>query len=619
VRSVRTTELDKEIKRGGEGTIRLLRGEPERLAKVLHQPRSERLQKIEAMIVDPRTQLRELCAWPDGPVIDERGRCLGFTMRRAPGVEWFLLAGIGSRSQLPWTIDYRFLVGCSANLARAIATLHAQGIVVGDINESLPLVAQDGKVTLIDCDSFQFEAGGQLFTCDVAKPEYLPPELQGSASVRSIRRQKQHDLFGLAVLIFQMLMLDRHPFSGVPVSGDLPVIEECIRRKMYAYARPTGARGLRPPPRTLPLEALGAECMALFDAAFAGGERPSASNWVAVLDRLMGSLRRCSLDPAHWSRLTQCPLCDVEGESQREIFARALRVGEEIAFIAAAEIDRLWRAVESVAPPSEPAALPASWVGRMRSPRETWRKIAPWVQGISVLAAAVILYAQSAAGILIFVGLIAAVIAANLGREKRAAASRLFKEAVRRRDDLVGQWKRAASGEPFAQVRSHLTTARERLRSLPEAYRVAFRAAEKSRRDDQMQEYLARQRLDRASIKGIGRGRVAALRSFGIETAADVTRQAILAVPGFGDVLIKSLLTFRATVERGFVFDPTQPVNPRKISEINHDFRSKQGILVSTLAAGPASLAEAARQCAADCEQLKLEIQRAIAAAQEAR
>lgn len=618
MRSFRSTELDREIKRGGEGAIRLLRGEPGLLAKVLHQPNGERRRKIEAMIADPRTRLREFCAWPSAPLIDDRGRLLGFTMRRAPGVEWFLLAGIGSRLQVRPTADYRFLVACSANLARAIAALHAEGIVVGDINESLALVAEDGKVTLIDCDSFQYEARGQLFTCDVAKPEYLPPELQGDRSVRGIRRQKQHDLFGLAVLIFEMLMLGRHPFSGVPVSGELPEIQECIRRKMYAYARPLGTRGLRPPPYTIPLEALGTECVALFDATFGSGERPAAATWVAALDRLMQSLRRCSVNPAHWFGLRACPLCVIEAESGHEVFVSSSRVEEGVAFIGVLEIDVLWRAIETVRSPLEPPALRASWTGPIYNSGEAWRKIGPWLQGLGVLLAAVVLCAQTGAGILIIVGLVAAVLAANIGRDKRTAGRHRFKEAVRRRDDLVAQRERAASGELFSQIRFRLVTARDELRSLPEAYRAARREAENSRRNDQMQEHLAKHRLDRASIKGIGRGRVTTLRSFGIETAADVTRSAVLAVPGFGPSLTQAVMMFRSAVERGFLFDPKQPVSPTKIGKINQEFRSRQAKLTTALQSGPVDLAEAARQCAADCERLELEIERAVATAREA-
>ena len=570
------------------------------------------------MIADSRTRLREFCAWPSAPLVDDRGRLLGFTMRRVVGVEWFSLTGIGSRLQVRPAADYRFLVGCSANLARAIASLHAEGIVVGDVNESLPLVAENGKVTLIDCDSFQFEANGQLFTCNVAKPEYLPPELQGSQGVRGIRREKRHDLFGLAVLVFEMLMLGRHPFSGVPVSGELPEIQESIRRKMYAYARPSGIRGLLPPPGTLPIEALGAECVALFDAAFGSGERPAAASWAAALDRLMQSLRRCSVNPAHWFDLKSCPLCAIEAQSGREIFVHRSRVREVFEFIGAPEIDALWRAIEAVRPPPQADALRASWTGPLQNSGQTWRGIARWVPAGGVLLAAVVLCAQTGVAVFIIVGLIGAVLAANVGGTKRAAANRRFKEMVQRRDELVAQWKRAASRELFAQVRSRLMSARDELRSIPEAYRIARREAENSRRNDQMQEYLAKHRIERASIRGIRRGRAATLRSFGIETAADVTTSAVLAVPGFGPALTQSLVAYRASVERGFVFDPKQPVSASKIGKIDQEFRSRQARLIAALKSGLAELTATARQCAVDCERLAAEIDRAVFAAREA-
>jgi DNA-binding helix-hairpin-helix protein with protein kinase domain len=126
-----------------------------------------------------------------------------------------------------------------------------------------------------------------------------------------------------------------------------------------------------------------------------------------------------------------------------------------------------------------------------------------------------------------------------------------------------------------------------------------------------MHEHLAKHRLDRASIKGIGRGRVATPRSFGIETLANVTRPAVLAVPGFGPALTQSLMAFRASIERVFVFDPQQPVSPIKIGKIDQEFRSRQAKLTAMLRAGPADLAAAARQCAADRERLEVDIERA--------
>jgi DNA-binding helix-hairpin-helix protein with protein kinase domain len=129
-----------------------------------------------------------------------------------------------------------------------------------------------------------------------------------------------------------------------------------------------------------------------------------------------------------------------------------------------------------------------------------------------------------------------------------------------------------------------------------------------------MHEHLAKHRLDRASIKGIGCGRVVTLRSFGIDTLADVTRPVVLAVSGVGPALTQSLMAFRASIERVFVFDPQQPVSPIKIGKIDQEFRK----LTAMLRAGPADLAATARQCAADRERLEVDIERAIGAARVA-
>src|SRR5205814_7863741 len=76
------------------------------------------------------------------------------------------------------------------------------------LHDALPIFA------LIDCDSFEITDGKTVFPCMVGVPTYTPPELQGQ-SFQGVRRTKQHDAFGLAVLIFHMLFLGRHPFAGI--------------------------------------------------------------------------------------------------------------------------------------------------------------------------------------------------------------------------------------------------------------------------------------------------------------------------------------------------------------------------------------------------------------------
>ena len=76
-----------------------------------------------------------------------------------------------------------------------------------------PISAKNALVVLIDCDSFQVNTNGRCYPCEVGVPLYTPPELQ-KKSFRELIRTRNHDRFGLAILIFQLLFVGRHPYAG---------------------------------------------------------------------------------------------------------------------------------------------------------------------------------------------------------------------------------------------------------------------------------------------------------------------------------------------------------------------------------------------------------------------
>jgi hypothetical protein len=83
-------------------------------------------------------------------------------------------------------------------------------------------------------------------------------------------------------------------------------------------------------------------------------------------------------------------------------------------------------------------------------------------------------------------------------------------------------------------------------------------AVMKSNRESrQRQAYLDRFSIRRANISGIGPAKTATLISFGIETAADVNQNAVLRVPGFGDVMTGKLVAWRRGHESRFKYDRT--------------------------------------------------------------
>src|SRR5262249_48150153 len=109
--------------------------------------------------------------------------------------------------------NFPFLVRAAQNISRAVASVHGTGCVIGDINHSGFLVSDAATSILIDSDSFQVLTANKTFLCQVGTPEYTPAEMQGGKFGR-LKRTANHDAFGLAVLIFQLLFLGKHPFAG---------------------------------------------------------------------------------------------------------------------------------------------------------------------------------------------------------------------------------------------------------------------------------------------------------------------------------------------------------------------------------------------------------------------
>ena len=81
---------------------------------------------------------------------------------------------------------------------------------------------------------------GKIYRCVVGVPEYAP-ELQGK-SFKDVDRRPEHDRFGLAVLVFHLLMMGRHPFSGVSLDpGDMP-LEKAIQEGENSPTLPMSKR-----------------------------------------------------------------------------------------------------------------------------------------------------------------------------------------------------------------------------------------------------------------------------------------------------------------------------------------------------------------------------------------
>ena len=311
----RSASPSKPFAVGGEGAVFDVLGSPDLVAKLYNKPQSkERCDKLRAMAKLCSPDLLKIAAWPTATLSNGNAAAIdGILMPGSSGyLEIHHLYSVAQRKKDFPEADWGFLLHTARNCAIAFEAVHAHGHVVGDVNQKNVMVSKKGIVAFVDCDSFQVAEGARIFRCGVGVPEYTPPELHGK-NFASLDRTANHDLFGLAVLVFHLLMMGRHPFSGVPlVNADIP-IEKAIQDGLYAYTRNTATARLKPPPHVPPATMLDPSTLDLFERAFGTPRRPTATEWRSSLDSAMKQLLRCKNDPKHsyLAAAGKCPWCEL--------------------------------------------------------------------------------------------------------------------------------------------------------------------------------------------------------------------------------------------------------------------------------------------------------------------
>ncbi len=588
-----SVRLGRELGRGGEGKVYEVEGQQDRVAKIYSSALdpSKSLRKASKLVVmaelaQANPLLRKAAAWPIDVLIDSKGVRRGFIMPRvnARGAIHELYNPKSRKETFP-KADFRFLVHVAANVALAFAVVHEQGHVVGDVNHGNLLVGTDGIVKLIDCDSFQIRCSKghdrpNVYTCDVGVPLFTAPELQGHA-FHGLVRTANHDRFGLAVLLFHLLYMGRHPFAGrYSVSGDMP-IEKAIGEYRFAYGPDRAVNGMESPPGTVPLETMGSAVAQLFIRAFgragagSNGERPDARTWVEALKKLDASLRVCSR--ANWHHylggLATCPWCTVESQTSVRLFGQGIVAGGTTGAI---DLDTLWRAISTISGPGPDPVLPCE---------RSWHP----PPGDEVPSGSLNIFRK--------------VLRAILPTKKQAAADKAYSVARTEWEEALARWNPETSRarDAFARKLKVLEKARAEMTDL----------LNEQHRQRQLQRYLNRFRISQANIPGIGVGRSAMLASYGFETAADIKSQKQSQIPGFGVVPTFELLQWRQGLARNFRFNPSDPVDRREVNVINRELGAREPGLLSTLRQGPDELRRLRQEINAARERLMPTLEKA--------
>lgn len=339
--------LGPELGRGGEGIVFSLQSTTNYVAKLYLTPlNDDKEKKLKHMISCPTGDLTRFVAWPT-TTLHERlnGPICGFVMPKFPAgaSEIHQIYDIKSRLRKFPKADWAFLIHAAMNCAIAFETIHEKGHVIGDVNYNNVVVSPNATIFLIDCDSYQISLNGSIHKCKVGVPEYTPPELHNT-DFDLITRTSNHDNFGLAVLIFQLLFM-RHPFSGRYIGpGDQPEMSKLIQEYRFPFSKHAQQLQMEPPPNWPTLANVPPEVGGLFERAFvkqsSSTMRPSAVEWRAALDALKRTLITCTSDSSHiyYRGSSKCPWCESAAATGVEFFVTLVYAGNQL--IAAVFSDR---------------------------------------------------------------------------------------------------------------------------------------------------------------------------------------------------------------------------------------------------------------------------------------
>ncbi|WP_313514781.1 protein kinase domain-containing protein [Pseudomonas sp.] len=617
-------ELGKRLGRGGEGDVYALSGHADLAVKIYKEDkRTSRESKVRAMVESRLADKTDLVAFPGVVATDSSGAFLGFAMRLVSGYRPVheLYSPKSRKIQFP-KADFRFLVRAAQNIARAVATVHNAGCVIGDFNHSGVLVASNATVALIDADSFQFTANGRSFPCLVGTEDFTPPELHG-LSLANTKRTRAHDNFGLAVAIFQLLSMGKHPYAGRYSGADLS-LGQAIAQHRFAYStvRKNDTR-TTPPPGAIQLADFPTPISMAFEAAFGldPASRPDASCWVILLKELEANLRRCPTTPTHYFPHTasSCIWCRIESQSGVEMFPANAIAGHAVGTHGAPfDFSKIVAAIRSTSLPRPESILP-TWTGNLPPSlpaveRARTKLVKDRLVGWIIMFAAAVAFVYLPKGFLLWItaGLLgihlakakidpSPIIQAYIDADNRVRSISL---AYLQRIGLTEMYRLRQELESYIDQYQHIegNLARElqRLRGTREAR--------------QKHAFLDRFLISRVKISGIGPAKQATLASFGIESAADINSNAVMAVPGFGESLTNKLLQWRREQEAKFRYNPSpDPADRQAEDSARSAAAAQQATFQNKLRSGLATLQSATSRFASSKANPDAALMRALA------
>lgn len=554
------------LSKGGEGSVFVLPSMQGFVAKTYHAPlEASQQRKLKYMVGLGEEEIFSHTAWPTDCLLSaDRSKVVGIVMHHIHGMTAVHTAyNAKSRQKRFPNSTWEFLLCVARNTAAAFETVHSRGHIVGDINETNILVGPDASVRLLDCDSFQIAANGEIHSCRVGVSAFTPPELQGK-SFAGIRRTSNHDGFGLAVIIFHLLFNGRHPFAGRPLRPDVggePA--ENIAAFRFAYADDNVSRGLGVPPKASPLTLVPAAMRPMFHRAFTEDAlkygRPTAAEWLEALDDCLDSVAECRRHSGHVfpGHHDQCPWCELDSKGLK-LFPHQRGVSHPQRARRPFEFKKWQASLNSVSVPPPVAfpninAVPGSPAIESPPIRDCIARTAIRIASTIAFLVAVV-FASVPTKVVVAGATVSVWFAAAYWEQRRYASARRDQEArlAAAQAKWVGVQVADAGQANLVRLRSDLLGMKSQHASIEGRLAGLKKAAMDREAARLMREHLIQFHVGTADIPGLTKANRETLQSYFMWNAHDVSPEKLSAVPGFGRVKVATMLEWRRQCEASF-------------------------------------------------------------------
>ncbi len=557
--------ISAEIGRGGEGRVCAVKEDTALVVKLYTETLTPaKVAKLRYMVGMSNTELTRYAAWPIDIVTDAAQRVCGFVMKRLDGyVPLHMLFTPMDRKNIFPDKGYNFLVHVARNLAIAFHKIHAAGLIIGDINEGNILVNAQGMVVLIDCDSFQVQSGDSYYFCEVGIPRYTPPELLQHSTFNNVVRTVNTDSFSLAILIFQLLFLGRHPFTGRNLTAEDIDEEKAIKTFEFAYSLRKSNKKLTPPKNSFDLNELGDSIVELFHNSFEKiPARPLPKDWIAQLDILYKDLRTCPHSRLHFypGKAAECPWCAFKNRTGTlyfldDSYAAADSVLNDIdTFIQGFRIEKI--ELKSFPADHVVSGLTVAPIDKSFTQLKVFNR--KWLAFLLVATICLWFIKPQA----IIVGMVFIIIfylrspATLKLKAELLARQNIYLTLKAQFQAFIQQANHPAEIVAYNKILSGLNTIISNFTALPAAFNARKKLIEQKHYEDRYNIFLRNFDITQHTIPSIGPVKKEAILNSGIRTAADIDRLSTIKVPGIGPKNIQILQNWQRQVGSGFTYIP---------------------------------------------------------------